>query len=112
MDDTQFIAKLAQKLRRIRADGLATQKQIEAATGVIQETISKVLNGKRRRRNDALERLDKYANMLLNDLSVPASVTDAVVDFLTYGTEEELVTTIRFCARLVARRPPAAADRT
>ncbi|MFA6114183.1 MAG: helix-turn-helix transcriptional regulator [Sphingomonas sp.] len=105
MDDSDFISSLADKLRRIRRDGLATQKDIETATGIRQETISKVINGKRHRRNATLIALNKYADMLILNPKVSTEVTDAVVEFLTFGTEADLVASIRMCASLASGRP-------
>ena len=104
MDDSRFLADLAQKLRTIRRRRLATQTAIEARTGVCQETVSKVLNGRRRRRTEELNRLDKYADMLLSENALPPAIKEAVGDFLAYGTEDELLASLRMCARLVAGR--------
>lgn len=105
MNDSLFISCLADKLRRIGREGLATQKEIEMATGVRQETISKVINGKRRRRNATLIALDKYADMLIANPNVSSEVTEAVVEFLAFGTEADLVASIRMCASLASGRP-------
>lgn len=105
MDDSLFIENLVEKLRRIRRERSATQKQLEAATGVRQETISKVLNGKRVRRTRQLEALDKYADMLVSDTKLSANVTAAVSEFLVFGTEADLVASIRMCASLAGGRP-------
>lgn len=104
MDDSAFLEQLAQKLKLIRARRLATQAQIEASTGVDQGTISKALNGKRRRVNERLQILDKYANMLVRKDELPPAVSHAAREFLIFGSEAELVASIEHCARLVSRR--------
>ncbi|MDP4540344.1 helix-turn-helix transcriptional regulator [Qipengyuania sp. DY56-A-20] len=104
MDDSAFLLELAIKLKAVRSRGLATQTAIEARTGIDQGTISKVLNGKRKRVNDRLRALDKYANILLEDVTLSPQVTEAAREFLTFGSEAELVDSIRHCTRLVAHR--------
>jgi len=104
MDDSTFLEQLARKLKLVRARRLATQVDIEASTGVDQGTISKVLNGKRRRANDRVRALDKYANMLLKEDTLPLAVSHAAREFLIFGNEAELVASIEHCARLVSRR--------
>lgn len=107
MDDSLFISNLARKLRKIRRERLATQRQMERATGVSQETISKVIHLKRRRRNAALIALDNYANMLLQKkgISVSPEVTRAVAEFLSVGSEADLIASIKLCANLASGRP-------
>ena len=105
MDDEEFLRALAEKLRAIRRRQLASQTAMEAATGVAQETISKVLHARRRRRSEQLDRLDAYTNMLLSPETMPGNVSRAVREFLAFGTEEELVASIEHCTALVARRP-------
>lgn len=107
MDDSLFISDLARKLRQIRRKRLATQKQMESATGVPQETISKVIHLKRRRRSPALTALDNYANMLLKkmDIGVSLEITDAVAEFLSVGSEADLIASIKMCTNLASGRP-------
>lgn len=107
MDDSLFIAELASKLCRIRRERLATQKQMERATGVSQETISKVIHLKRRRRNPTLIALDNYASMLLEErgTAVSPEVTEAVAEFLSVGSEADLIASIKVCANLARGRP-------
>ena len=107
MDDSLFITNLAEKLRKIGREGIATQTQIEAATGIGQETVSKVLNGRRRRRTQSLEALDRYADMLISKRSMPERVSEAVAEFLAFGSEADLVASIRMCANLARGRPLA-----
>ena len=104
MDESAFLAELAKKLKLVRARGLATQIAIEAHTGVDQATISRVLNGKRRRVNERLRTLNRYANMLLGEVTLPSAVNQAAREFLVFGSEAELIASIQHCARLVARR--------
>jgi transcriptional regulator with XRE-family HTH domain len=104
MDEAAFLKSLAQKLKLVRERGLATQADIEVQTGVHQETISKVLNGKRRRVNERILVLDRYANMLIGEVILSPTVSDAAREFLAFGSEEELVDSIRHCTRLVAHR--------
>ena len=104
MDESAFLDALAKKLKRVRAQGLATQEQIERETGVDQGTVSKALNGKRRRVNDRLRALDQYANILLGEVTLSAAVSEAARDFLAFGSEAELIDSIRHCARLVSHR--------
>lgn len=86
---------------------LATQLDIEKATGISQETISKVINQKRRRWNSTLIVLDNYANMLLEEKNraISPGVTDAVAEFLSFGSEADLIASIRLCASLASGRP-------
>ncbi len=107
MDDSLLISDLAKKLRRIRREGLATQTEIAKKTGVSQETISKVTNLKRRRWNTALIGLNNYANMLLKkgNHTVSPEVSEAVADFLSFGSEADLIASIRLCANLASGRP-------
>lgn len=104
MDESVFLDELAKKLKVVRSRGLATQIEIEAQTGVDQGTISKVLNGKRRRANNRLRALDQYANMLLGDMTISPQVGEAALEFLAFGSEAELIDSIRHCTRLVAHR--------
>jgi transcriptional regulator with XRE-family HTH domain len=104
MDESAFLEALAKKLKSVRTRQLATQAEIEAETGVDQGTISKVLNGKRRRVNDRLRALDVYANMLIGEVVLSPAVTDAAREFLAFGSEVELVDSIRHCTKLVSHR--------
>lgn len=104
MDESAFLTALAKKLRVVRSRGLATQIEIEATTGVDQGTISKVLNGKRRRVNARIRALDQYANILLSEIALSPAVSEAARDFLAFGSEAELIDSIRHCARLVSHR--------
>jgi transcriptional regulator with XRE-family HTH domain len=106
MDDSLFISDLAKKLLRIRRERLATQAHMEEATGVSQETISKVMHLRRRRRNAALVALDNYANMLLSEKTgtISPEITDAVAEFLSFRSEADLVASIRMCAKLASGR--------
>lgn len=106
MDDSAFLDALAKKLKAVRSRGLATQLELEAYTSVDQGTISKVLNGKRRRVNDRLRALDQYANMLLGEIVISPGVSQAAREFLAFGSEAELVASIQHCARLVSGRVP------
>lgn len=105
MDDSIFITNLVEKLDRIRREKLATQVEIEMATGVRQDVISKVLSGKRKRRTRSIEKLDQYADMLISSPTVSSKVTEAVAHFLAFGTEADLVASIRMCASLASGRP-------
>lgn len=104
MDDSVFLLELANKLKAVRSRGLATQIEIGARTGVDQGTISKVLNGKRRRVNDRIRTLDQYANILLGGVTLSPRVSEAAREFLAFGSEAELIDSIRHCTRLVAHR--------
>src|SRR5687768_15942545 len=104
MDESIFLEALAKKLKLVRARSLATQDQIEAQTGIDQGTISKVMNGKRRRVNDRLRLLDNYANILLGNVTLSPAVSEAAREFLVFGSESDLVASIRHCARLVSQR--------
>ena len=104
MDESAFLLALAKKLKVVRLRGLATQTEIEAKVGVDQGTISKVINGKRRRVNDRLRALDQYANMLLGETTLSPQISEAAREFLAFGSEAELVDSIRLCTRLVAHR--------
>ena len=96
---------LAEKLRVIRARRLATQAQIAAATGVDQPTISRILNGQRRRATPRLAGLQKYVNMLLRKEKLSPKVQEAAKSFLVRGgTEAELIASIEHSADLVLRK--------
>lgn len=110
MSDSDFLKSLSEKLGAIKRRQLATQKEIATATGVAQEDISKVMHGRRQRRTASLDRLDAYADMLLGAKAMPPTVSDAVREFLAFGTEAELVASIRLCTRLVARRPASGTE--
>ena len=93
---------LAKKLRAIKGRHLATQAELAAATGVDQATISRVLNGQRRRMTPRLAELDRYVNMLLGDRKLSREVREAARHFLVRGgTEAELIATIEHSADLV-----------
>lgn len=93
---------LARNLRALKDRRLATQADLSAATGVDQATISRVLNGQRRRMTPRLVRLDKYVNMLLHGGKLSREVQDAAKDFLVRGgTEAELIASIEHSADLV-----------
>ena len=104
MQEAQRIAELAAKLRSIKRRGLARQADLENATGVDQTVISRVLNGHRKRMNEALHRLEAYADMLLSNGEMPQEVRQAAKEFLIFGTEAELVASIELARKLVARR--------
>ena len=104
MDDSAFLYALAKKLKIVRSRSLATQIEIEARTGIDQGTISKVLNGKRRRANARLRALDDYANILIGEIALSPAVDQAAREFLAFGSEAELVSSIQHCARLVSGR--------
>ena len=101
------LSKLAKKLRLIQQEGRATQVEISELTDVDQATISRVMNGKRRRTTDAIHRLDKYVNMITGDVEVSEEIRDAARDFLSRGgSEAELISSIRHLANLISRRLP------
>ncbi len=112
MDESAFLAALAVKLKIVRSRGLATQTEIQERIGVDQATISKVLNGKRRRANERLHALDRYTNILLGEVSLSPQISEAAREFLAFGSETELVDTIRHCTRLVAHRAHRRVDAT
>lgn len=93
---------LAEKLRAIKSRGLATQVQLSAATGVDQGTISRVLNGRRRRMSARLTKLSEYVDMLLGSEELSSEVQEAAKDFLVRGgSEAELIASIEHSAKLV-----------
>ena len=93
---------LAEKLRAVKSRGLATQAQLSAVTGVDQATISRVLNGRRRRITGPLVELDKYVFMLLGGEQLSSEVQEAARNFLVRGgTEAELIASIEHSAKLV-----------
>ena len=95
---------LAEKLRAIKARGLATQAQIAAATGVDQPTISRILNGQRRRVTPHVVRLAEYVNMRLKGGKLSPKVQKAARSFLVKGgTEAELIASIEHSTALVVR---------
>lgn len=104
MDESAFLLELARKLKAVRLRGLATQVEITERTGVDQGTISRVMNGKRRRINERLRALDRYVDMLLGEVALSPQVSDAAREFLAFGTEAELIDSIRHCTKLVAHR--------
>lgn len=103
MDDRTFLSHLAAKLELVRSKGLATQLELEAKTGVDQAVISRVFHRKRRRVTEKLRRLDRYADMLIGHAELSASVSDAAMEFLAFGSEDELVATIQLGTRLVSQ---------
>ena len=105
MDSASFLAELADRLRAIKRRKLATQEQIQEDTGVDQATISRVLNGQRKRVTEPIERLMEYANMLLGSDEVPSDVQEAARQFLRRGgSEAELIASIEHSAKLVSRK--------
>lgn len=104
MDDAARLETLREALRGIKTKKLATQTMLEDRTGVDQTTISRVINGRRKRFSDNLLPLERYANMLLGMSSVPAAVERATKEFLVVGTESELIASIELARRLVAGR--------
>ena len=93
---------LAEKLRAVKSRGLATQAQLSAVTGVDQATISRVLNGRRRRITGPLVELEKYVVMLLRGEQLSSEVQEAARNFLVRGgTEAELIASIEHSAKLV-----------
>ena len=85
MNASVFLADLSDKLGAIKRRNLATQAQIYEFTGVDQATISRVLNGERRRVNESLLRLDEYVNMLLQDGELSKDIQQAAQKFLSRG---------------------------
>lgn len=103
MDNDNFLPELAKKLYAVKRRNLATQRDIETATGVNQAMISRVMHGKCRRVTDRLRRLDKYVNMLISDDEMPNPVRDAAREFLGRGgSEAELIACILHSANLVS----------
>lgn len=93
---------LTEKLRAVKSRGLATQVQLSAATGVDQGTISRVLNGRRRRMSARLTKLSEYVDMLLGSEELSSEVQEAAKDFLVRGgSEAELIASIEHSAKLV-----------
>ena len=105
MNASVFLADLSDKLGAIKRRNLATQAQIYEFTGVDQATISRVLNGERRRVNESLLRLDEYVNMLLQDGELSKDIQQAAQKFLSRGgTEVELIASIEQSSKLVLGR--------
>ena len=93
---------LAEKLRAVKSRGLATQVDLAAVTSVDQATISRVLNGQRRRVTSPLRRLEEYVDMLLEGKELSSDVQEAAKSFLVRGgTEAELIASIEHSAKLV-----------
>jgi transcriptional regulator with XRE-family HTH domain len=103
-DDAARLRALAEVLRVLKAKALATQKELETATGVDQTTISRIMNGHRRRFSSNLMRLESYANMLTQGTEIPVAVQEATKEFLVVGTETELIASIKLARQLVAGR--------
>lgn len=102
MDAAVSLEGLAEKLRAVKSRGLATQVDIATATGVDQATISRVLNGRRRRFTRPLADLEKYVDILLSDGQLSSEVQEAARGFLIRGgTETELIASIEHSANLV-----------
>jgi transcriptional regulator with XRE-family HTH domain len=104
IDDAARLRGLREALCVVKSKRLATQKELELATGVDQTTISRVMNGRRRRFSGNLSSLEQYANMLLCHTEIPAAVQVATKEFLVVGTESELIASIKLARELVARR--------
>ena len=105
MDSATFLAELADRLRAIKRRRLATQLEIQQDTGVDQATVSRVLNGQRKRVTEPIERLMEYANMLLEADELSSYVQEAARQFLRRGgSEAELIASIEHSAKLVSRK--------
>ena len=107
MEPHVFFAGLAEKLRAVKRRSLATQMQISNGTGVDQATISRAMNGKRRRVTEPILRLEKYVDMLLLNDGVSAEVRQAAREFFGRGgSETELIASIEHSANLISGRFP------
>lgn len=105
MEPALFLVDLADKLRAIERRNLATQQEIEAATGVDQSTVSRVLNRRRKRVTEPIRKLMAYADMRLSKEDLPTEVRDAAREFLSHGgTEAELIASIKHSAKLISRK--------
>jgi transcriptional regulator with XRE-family HTH domain len=103
-DDAARLRALREVLRVVKAKGLATQKELEAATGVDQTIISRIMQGRRRRFSNNLNSLERYASMLIHGTEIPVAVQQATKEFLVVGTETELIASIKLARQLVAGR--------
>jgi transcriptional regulator with XRE-family HTH domain len=103
-DDAARLRALTEALRVVKAKALATQKELESATGVDQTTISRIMRGRRRRFSSNLNSLEQYANMLIHETEIPVAVQQATKEFLVVGTETELIASIKLARQLVAGR--------
>ena len=102
MTANRSLDALAGKLRAVRSRGLATQVHLATITGVDQATISRVLNGRRRRITGPLMVLEEYVDMLLSGKQLSSEVQEAARNFLVQGgTEGELIASIEHSAKLV-----------
>jgi hypothetical protein len=100
--------ELARDLRRVFHAKLATQQDIALALGLTQSTISKATRGVLKRETSGTNALRKYANILLSQREMPASVRNAAEGFLSAGgSEAELIEAIALSTRLVRRRRAA-----
>jgi transcriptional regulator with XRE-family HTH domain len=99
------LRSLQHKLKRIRLARLATQRDIEQATGVDQTTVSRAAAGMLRRKTSSTIRIEQYASMLLAGPGLPDTVEKAALGFLSMGgTEVELLETLRLATELVRHR--------
>ena len=105
MSHATDLLDLSNNLRRLLSTGNITQKEIQRELKIDQATISRVLNGKRKRVTDQIKRLIEYVNMRIGPVEISRQVEEAARDFLKQGgTEVELVASIEHSARLVSRK--------
>ena len=102
--DGAFLASLSDTLKRLSADKATLQREIEAATGVDQTTISRAMNGRLRRVTEKVRRISKYANMRERKMQLPQEIHEAAAAFLhAGGQKDELLAFIRDATRLIVR---------
>jgi transcriptional regulator with XRE-family HTH domain len=85
---------LQRALARVKRGRIATQIQIEKATGVPQSTISRARNGQLKRETPSTDRLLKYVNTLLGENDPPARLKQVVSEFLAAGGDAEALSDI------------------
>ena len=105
MNHATYLSELSDKLRRLNSTDSVTQKDIQRELKIDQSTISRVLNGKRKRVTHQIVQLMDYVNMRIEPIEISHQVEEAARDFLKQGgTEIELVASIEHSARLMSRK--------
>lgn len=105
--DEEILTSLSKRLKRLAVDKEISQRDIEAATGVDQTTVSRAMNGRLKRVTENVKRIEHYASMRKTRTTLPGEVRDAANAFLRAGGQKkELLAFIRDATRLILRSVP------
>jgi len=103
--DTEKLVELSRSLHLILQKKLATQLEIQRATGVDQPTISRARSGKLKRLTAKVEVLQNYANMKLSPPTASKKISDLATRFYEAGgTDAELEASIEHAIKLLTRQ--------